>query len=834
MNQRALIRFGQVVTIVVVAVMLGACGATRSFTRGERAARAGDWDSAVEYYRQAVQNDPDRAEYKIALERATFAAAAGHIDRARRAEEEGRLDEALREFRRASDLDPTNRQSAAKASELERTIRERVEASRPRPQIERLREEARRSSPEPLLTPSSPLGPVRFTNASARDVLAFIGQSTGINVIFDRDFVDRQISIDVEGVTLEQALQQIMVTNQMFYKVLNDRTILVVADTTAKRTQFEEQVVRTFFLSHADATEMQALLTGIIRIAGMPVQPQFVANKTSNTLTARASTAVMGIIERMLLANDTPRAEVVIDVQILEVSRERAKQFGLNLSQYALGGIFSPELSPSGTGGSGTGSPPPFNVNTISQGISTADFYLSVPTAVLRFLESDSRTKVLAKPQLRGTEGQKVSLNLGEEVPVPSTTFTPIATGGAATNPLTSFAYRPIGIIVDMTPRVTYDGDVILDVTLESSARGVPSTVGDQVLPSFTTRKVATKLRLRDGESNLLAGLLLEDERRSLQGFPGLLRFPLLRQLFGGNDSTIRQTDIVMLLTPRVVRSHELSASDLAPIYIGPQSNLSLGGGPPPLIDVSGVEPPPEAPIIIGGTPPPPAVLTPQIPPGSSPIPGTTTLPPAPAASVTPPLVPPPPATAPGTPGTPGITAPVVPPNVQVQPGPPTTAVPTPPRDPQPAPAAPGVQTPPTAGGGGRITLAAPPEMRVGAGPYTVPVSISGASRVSTLSVSISYNPSVLRMRSVQEGTFMRQGGITAAFTSDVSSPGRIDIAITRPGDQTGAVGTGLIAAVLFEPIGAGQSALTVTGVGTVAGGGQAVLQFGSSSVVVK
>ncbi len=787
--QRQVLRIS---VIVMLAAALTACAVSRAFTRGEVASRAGDWDAAVEYYRQAVQDDPDRAEYKIALERATFAAAASHSDRARKAEEAGQLDEALREYRRAAELDPSNRQVAAKAGELERTIRERIEAARPRPQIEKLREEARRVSPEPLLTPTSPLGPVRFSQANARDVLNFIGESTGINVIFDRDFVDRPITIDVEGVTLEEALQQIMVTNQMFYKVLNDRTILVINDTTAKRTQFEEQVVRTFFLSHADATEMSQLLTAVIRIPGMPVQPQFSPNKTANTLTVRASTAVMGIIERMLENNDKPRAEVIIDVQILEISRERAKQYGLNLSAYSIGGIFSPEVAPPATGAA-----PPFNLNTISQGISTADFYLSVPTALIRFLESDSRTKVLAKPQLRGSEGQKVSLNLGDDIPIPTTTFTPLAVGGAATSPLTSFGYRQIGINVDMTPRVTYEGDIVLDLTLENSARGADVNIAGQNLPAFLSRKVTTRLRLRDGESNLLAGLLREDERRSLQGFPGLLRAPVIQQLFGNNDTTIKQTDIVMLLTPRIVRSHELTATDLAPIYIGPQSNLSLGGGPPPLINPPAVEPAaPAAPA--------PAPGTLVVPPGSSPIPGFTTVPP--------PAAPPTPAPTP-------------------EPAPPPVVEPPPP----PAPPTPAVQPPPAAGGGGRVTLTAPPEMRVGGGPYTVPISISGASRLSTISVSISFNPAVLRVRSVQEGTFMRQGGITPAFTQQVDATGgRIDIAITRPGDQTGAQGTGLLAAIMFEPIAPGQTALTATGVGTVVGGGSAVLQFAPSAVIVK
>ena len=342
-----------------------------------------------------------------------------------------------------------------------------------------MREEAQKASPEPILSPTTPLGPVNFNNASVREILQFIGQATGINVLFDRDFVDRQTSINVEGVTLEQALQQLMLTNQLFYKVLNDRTIIVIQDTNQKRTQYEDQVIKTFFLSHADAQEMNQLLTGIIRLPGMPVQPVFVANKTSNTLTARASSAVMNIISSMIEANDKPRAEILIDVHILEIARDRAKQFGLNLSSYQLGLFFSPEVAPT-TGETGT-TTAPFNLNTVSQGVSTADFYLAVPSAVISFLETDSRTKVLAKTQLRGAENQKVSLNLGEEVPVPATTFTPLATGGAAANPLTSYAYRPIGVIVEMTPRVTYDNDVMLTLTLENSARLGDVSVGGHV-----------------------------------------------------------------------------------------------------------------------------------------------------------------------------------------------------------------------------------------------------------------------------------------------------------------------------------------------------------------
>ena len=795
------------VVVLLAAMTAAGCATGRAFARGEAAGRAGDWEAAVGFYRQALQDDPDRPDYKIALERAMLAASAMYTERGRQFEEADQLEEALRAYRKAQEFEPSNRQLGAKAAQLERTLRDRIEAATPRPDIERLREQAARRTVEPILSPTNPEPLiVNFVNTSLRDILTFIGNYTGINVTFDRDFQDRAITLKLEGLSLEQALQQIMIANQLFYRVLNERTIIVAADSTQKRQQYEEQVIRTFFISHADASELNQTLTGLVRVAGMPVQPQIQFNKTTNTITARATAPVMQIIERVIEANDKPRAEVIVEVSILEVSRERAKNYGLDLGSYSAALAFSPESAPSDTA-------KPFNLNTISQGVSTADFYLSVPSAVIRFLESDSHTKVLAKPNLRGSEGQKLSLNLGEEVPVPTTTFTPLAGGGSNVNPLTSFGYRPIGVIVDMTPRVTYDGDIILEITVENSARGQDSNIAGQNLPSFSSRKVQTKLRLRDGESNMLAGLLREDERRSLRGFPGVMRLPLVRQLFSANENTIKQTDIVMLLTPRIVRTHELTASDLSPIYIGTQSNMTLSG-PPATIggEPEPPPPPPGPPAAAPGVPvlPPGSAPQPVIPPGSSPNPGMTTAPqPAPPAT-------PPPATPPTA--------------VTTVPPPPVIAPPTsPPAQPAPAPAAVPTAAP------ARISLSPPSEMRVGSGPYTVPISVAGASRLSTLTLSITYNPALVRVRGVQEGTFMRQGGVTPAFSQQIDDKsGRIDIVITRPGDQTGASTAGLLAALLVEPLTAGTGSLALSGSATVPGGSPAALQFVPAGLTIR
>src|SRR5258705_11464241 len=363
-------RFAPIVVLVVLALAAAGCGASRSFSRGENAARMGNWDAAVEYYRRAVQQKPERNDYKIALERAMINASHEHLNQAQLNEARGELEEALREYRRASDFDPPNRQLAAKVLEMERRIREQYEAQ-PRSNIAQLREQARQAGPPPLIKINEVLPEIRFNNTSIRDILNFIANATGVNVTYDRDYQDRAYTVQLNGVTLEQALNQILSANQLFYKVLNQNTIMVIADNAQKRANYEEQVIRTFYVSHADATELSQIINTIIRVPAMAVQPMVAPNKTNNTITIRATTAVAAIIEKMIESNDKPRAEVVIDVQILEVSRDRAKTYGINLTGYQINAIFSPEADPRGITGTGAAatttlnSQPAFNLNTI-------------------------------------------------------------------------------------------------------------------------------------------------------------------------------------------------------------------------------------------------------------------------------------------------------------------------------------------------------------------------------------------------------------------------------------------------------------------------------------
>ena len=580
-----------------------------AYKKGFDAAQRRDWDAAVSHYRQAVQDDPDKPEYRIALERAMVEAALIHAFAGKEFEAKGEIDAALREYKRASEYEPSNRQIASKVAQLDRFIREKIEASRPRSRISEMRDKARKMSPEPLLNPASreptelqvrPVGErprhpelLGLGNGHQRHLHRRLPRAAGL--LAARSTASR----------FEQALQQVLSANALFYKVLNERTILVIPDNVQNRAKYEEQVIRTFYLSHADSQEMVQLLNVIGRVQGSPIVPAFVANKNQNSVTVRATAPLVAIMERIIESNDRPRAEVIVDVQILEVNRSRAKQFGLELSNYSINGVFSPEKRPTGRDDGGLADSL-FNLNTITAGISAADFYMAVPAATVRFLETDSQTKLVAKPQLRGREGEEIKLNLGDRFPVPSTTFGSLGgAGSVATQPISSFNYEPIGIIVNMTPRVTFDGDIVLKLTVESSTQGQDVNIAGQNLPSFGSRKVETTLRLRDGESTLLAGLLREDERRTLTGFPGLMRLPVFKQLFTSNDLASNQTDIVMLLTPRIVRSHELTQDDVNPVYIGSQQSLGLTG-PPPLIAAPPTEdPPPAAPPGVVGQPTP-------------------------------------------------------------------------------------------------------------------------------------------------------------------------------------------------------------------------------------
>jgi general secretion pathway protein D len=375
--------------------------------------------------------------------------------------------------------------------------------------------------------------------------------------------------------------------------------VLIVPDSPAKRREYEEEIVRTFYLSNADLKETIDLLRVVLD--ARRISP----TTATNALTIKDTPERIAAASRVLSAIDKARPEVIIDVELLEVDRTRLQEYGLQLASPASPGI---------DGSATINSNPTLNLRTL-RNLTQADVLLAnLPGLYYRLLKSDANTRTLANPQLRTSEGIAAQARFGERVPIPVTTFTPIATGGTPQQPVTSFNYENIGVNIDITPRTHHDDDVSL--TLKLVVQSI-SGLGYQDLPTFGNREVNTVIRLRDGETNMLAGLIRDDERRTLDGIPGLSDLPVVGRLFAHNKTTVTQTDIILTLTPHIVRVLDLSETDVRAFRVGRETLA-------PVIELPTLQ----------NLPPPGAPAQDQPPPAAAP---DAPLPPQPAMPITPP-----------------------------------------------------------------------------------------------------------------------------------------------------------------------------------------------------
>jgi general secretion pathway protein D len=544
--------------VVVLAPVLG-CATSSAFRDGEKAERIQDYDRAVLEYSRAVQQDPDNPNYARALSRARLRASTEHANMGRRLAARGLYKEALDEYRLAFDLEPDS-------EELRRDIqavRAQIEEGRRAASIEEVKARAREQSLPGLdLGPEAeqPLGLV-FRGASLREAYQALTRAVGVNVVFDPDFRDQGVSLDLQDVPFDQALNALDRAGHTFHIVADARIITVIPDTQAKRREYEQQVVKTLFLSNADVKETIDLLRVVLgarRVAPLP---------RANALTINDTPDKVAAAERIVAIVDKRPAEVVVEVEILEVKRNRLKDYGIYLTS---------GLDAQGIEGiaSGVLPNPDADFTLDDNPYSKSNLVVtSLPGAVVRLLQSDSSTRLLANPQLRITEGQTAEARFGDQVPVPVTVFASIATGGIAQQPITSFEYKNVGVNIDITPRVHHDGDVTLELKLDISAVG---PAGYQGLPTFNSREVNSTIRLADGETNLLAGLILDSERYGLTGLPGIADIPFIGRLFGRNQEEAAQTDIVMTLTPHVLRRPDITEEDLRSFLVGGEASPAL------------------------------------------------------------------------------------------------------------------------------------------------------------------------------------------------------------------------------------------------------------------
>ena len=527
--------------------------------RARDAERRRDYDMAVVEYTKAVRLRPDDATARLSLDRAKLRASQEHFTRARRLAAAGKLEEALIDFEVAAEMNPTNGDIEQELRTTRNRLRARVAVSREgKTELQTLIERARDLPPPGLDLPQGVKMPaaLTFRDASSRDVYTAIARLGNISIIFDSAFRDAPVSVDLRDATLDDALNAVAGATRTFFRVQAPKTVVVIPDTPAKRREYEEEVVRTFYLSNADLKETQDLLRMVLD--ARRISP----TTATNAVTIKDTPERIMAAGRVLAAIDKARPEVIIDVELLEVDRTRLQEYGLQIASATTAG-------PTGINGSAslaTDASGGVTLRTL-RNLSQSDvIFTSLPTLYYRLLKTDANTRTLANPQLRTVDGVQAQAGFGERVPIPTTTFAPLATGGQPQQPITAFNYQNIGVNIDITPRTHHDDDVTLG--LKVSVTSISGT-GFGGLPTFGNREVNTTIRLRDGETNMLAGLIRDEERESLAGIPGLSDIPLVGRLFSHTQKTTDQTDIILTLTPHIIRVLDLSAEDLRPFRVG-------------------------------------------------------------------------------------------------------------------------------------------------------------------------------------------------------------------------------------------------------------------------
>ncbi|HZR24891.1 MAG TPA: secretin N-terminal domain-containing protein [Vicinamibacterales bacterium] len=568
----------------LLCLVVAGCAASTAFHHGRDAEQRQDYDVAVVEYTKAVRLRPGDVNARLALDRAKMRASTDHFNRGRRFAATAKLDQALAEYQLAIELNPTNAEADEELRATRAKLRNKVAVSREgKTELESLIERTRDLPPPGLDLPAGIKMPasLTFREASSRDVFTAIARMAGISLIFDTAFREAPITVDLRNATLDDALNTVAGATRTFFRVTAPRTVIVIPDTPAKRREYEEQVVRTFYLSNADLKETMDLLRLVLD--ARRISP----TTATNAVTIQDSPERIAAAARLLSAVDKARPEVIIDVELLEVNRSKLLEYGLQIASAGSSGI---------NGSASVDSPTTLQA---LRNLTQSDVLLTaVPSLYYRLLKTDTNTRTLASPQLRTTDGSPASARFGEQVPVPQTTFTPFATGGTPQQPITSFNYQNIGVNIDITPRTHHDDDVSL--TIKVSVTNISGT-GFQGLPTFGNREIQTTIRLKDGETNMLAGLIRDDERNALEGLPGLSDVPLVGRLFAHNTKQTDQTDIILTLTPHIIRVLDLNEGDLRPFRVGRDSIAPISELPLPL-ELPRPPAPPPAPGATGPT----------------------------------------------------------------------------------------------------------------------------------------------------------------------------------------------------------------------------------------
>jgi general secretion pathway protein D len=598
---------------LLLAVTASGCAAERAFRQAQDHEQMKHWDLAVMAYQKAISLDPVNKKYESALFRARMQAAQTHLGRGRLHRSAGQLDLAQVELEQSVALDPTN---DVAVQELKR-VAEDIEARRletaggSAAEKAKAKAKGRRAAP-PMLNPASdkPIDVTFPPDTPIKRIYQALCTASGINVIFDPQLKDDKFTIDLRNLTFQKALETAMRQAGHFYKVIDEKTILVAQDTQQNRKEYEDQVVRTFFLSNGDVKDVSTMVRGLLDLRRMGTISQL------NAIVIRDTADKVAVAERLIEVNDKAKAEVVIDVELLQLSSNKLLDLGVALSSYSITGT----LNTGSTGGTGGTTTPTLPWNELIK-ISLSDFNFTVPSIIVNFIKTNTEAEVLAKPQLRIAEGEKAQLVIGNRVPIPVTTInTQQAIGQIGVVPVTSFQYQDVGIKLDVETRVHHNKEVSLKLTVEVSnlAGEVPGQNGQPAQPIIATRTITSNIRLKDGETSFLAGLVQTTRQVSKTGLPFLADLPLIGPLFGQTKTEGDRNDIFLTLTPHITRAPQIEEEDLVPVWVGTENNVSFSG-----LNVRLESP--QAPVTPFDSPSEPPASRPAAP--SNPVPSTVPIP---------------------------------------------------------------------------------------------------------------------------------------------------------------------------------------------------------------
>jgi general secretion pathway protein D len=748
-----------------------------------------DYDAALELYEQALSQDPSDAYYQLSVERARFEASQAHVNAGLKIRAQGNLTQALIELQKGYQIDPSSNIAEMEIRRTQEMIaREKKKAQQPGMTPEQQEESkaeagftpaqlAKKAESEKLarILPVPELRPLKaepinlvLRNQPPKVLFETVGKVAGINVLFDQDFIQQNtkaLSIDITNSTLEQALDDLSVLTKGFWKPLSANTIFVTQDNTTKRRDYEEQVMKVFYLNNVTTPqEANEIITTLRSVADLQ---RIFAYSALNAIVVRGEADRVELAEKIISDLDKPKAEVVVDVIVMQATRSRSRDLAFNAINGGLkvpivwtpGGVTPSSSSSSTNSGNtgnigstgGTSSTPTSTTSSIPLSrlnrISSKDYQVTVPSGLLEALMSDSSTRILQSPQVRAVDAMKANLKIGQKVPTASGSFQP-GVGGVGINPLvnTQFQYIDVGVIVDMTPHIHENGELDLHVEVEISSVDSHVNLGGIDQPVIGSRKVTHDIRLKAGEVNLLGGLMQVQETKTKSGTPGLASIPLLGRLFTQESIEKDTSELLIALVPHIVRKPEITAENLKPVAVGSQTVVSLRHAPRPEL----LQPAPQ-----GGQP---AAATPTAP---------TVKAPEPAA---PPVTP--------APGTPLAT-----------------------------PAAPAPTTPPPA-----TVVFSPAQAQIGVnGTVSINFTVNNAIDFFSVPLTFTFDPKVVRLSDVVRGGFASADGISSAFTKNIQNDtGTATVSVSRMFGQQGVNGSGVLLTLVFQGIAPGSSTVTL------------------------